>query len=100
MTSFFFVYLYSYLLCCFLFLCLFVIFPHFFVLFPRKNVIYELINTEQSYMDDLKTTLEVSTLVRFYVLFTLLCFVLEVTVGLQPSSGKIVSSSLQAGFFR
>lgn len=51
-------------------------------------------------MDDLKTTLEVSTLVRFYFLFTLLCFVLEVTVGLQPSSGKIVSSSLQAGFFR
>lgn len=100
MTSFFFVYLYSYLLCRFLFLCLFVIFPHFFVLLPRKNVIYELINTEQSYMDDLKTTLEVSTLVRFYVLFTLLCFVLEVTVGLQPSSGKIVSCSLQAGFFR
>lgn len=51
-------------------------------------------------MDDLKTTLEVSTLVRFYFLFTLLCFVFEVTVGLQPSSGKTVSSSLQAGFFR
>ena len=39
-------------------------------------------------MDDLITTLEVSTLVEFYVMFTLLCFVFKVTVGLQPSSGK------------
>lgn len=50
-------------------------------------------------MDDLITTLEVSTLVEFYVMFTLLCFVFKVTVGLQPSSGKKTNpSSLQAGF--
>ena len=29
--------------------------------YPSQNVIYEVINTEQAYMDDLSTTLEVSS---------------------------------------
>lgn len=49
-------------------------------------------------MDDLSATLEVSTLVEFYVVCTLLCFGFKVVVGLQPSSGKTNPSSLKAGF--
>ena len=48
-------------------------------------------------MDDLGATLEVSTLVEFYVVFTL-CFGFKVVVCLQPSSGKTNPSSLKAGF--
>ena len=41
----------------------FISFFFFYLLYfyPSQNVIYEVINTEQAYMDDLSTTLEVSS---------------------------------------
>ena len=38
----------------------FLLFPSFIIISPLQNVIYELMNSEQSYMDDLSATLEVS----------------------------------------